>query len=66
VIILSAALLLGRWALVPVLWFLAAATLATTVQRIVHVAAKLPGGGARIPGAGTRPQDRPDDLEDER
>ncbi len=43
VIILTLALLLGRWALVPVLWFLAAATLATTVQRIVHVAAKLPG-----------------------
>ena len=43
VIILTLALLLGRWAVVPVLWFLAAATLATTVQRIVHVAAKLPG-----------------------
>ena len=43
VIILVLALLLGRWALVPVLWFLAVATLATTVQRIVHVAAKLPG-----------------------
>ena len=43
VIILTVALLLGRWAVVPVLWFLAAATLATTVQRIVHVAAKLPG-----------------------
>ena len=35
--------LLGRWLLVLVLWFLAIATLATTVQRIVHVAAKLPG-----------------------
>jgi phosphatidylglycerophosphate synthase len=43
VIILTLALLLGRWALVPVLWFLAVATLATTIQRIVHVAAKLPG-----------------------
>ncbi|MCK9995546.1 MAG: CDP-alcohol phosphatidyltransferase family protein [Candidatus Krumholzibacteria bacterium] len=43
VIILTLALLLGRWAVVPVLWFLAVATLATTVQRIVHVAAKLPG-----------------------
>ena len=43
VIILAVALLLGRWVLVPVLWFLAVATLATTVQRIVHVAAKLPG-----------------------
>ncbi len=43
VIILTVAMLLGRWAVVPVLLFLAAATLATTVQRIVHVAAKLPG-----------------------
>nr|MEE4268577.1 CDP-alcohol phosphatidyltransferase family protein [Candidatus Krumholzibacteria bacterium] len=43
VILLTAGLLLGRWALVPVLGFLAIATLATTVQRIVHVAAKLPG-----------------------
>ena len=43
VIILTVALLVGRWLLVPVLWFLAVATLATTVQRIVHVAAKLPG-----------------------
>ena len=47
VIILTLALLLGRWAVVPVLWFLAAATLATTVQRIVHVAAKLPGAEPR-------------------
>ncbi len=47
VIILTVALLLGRWAVVPVLWFLAAATLATTVQRIVHVAAKLPGAEPR-------------------
>jgi CDP-diacylglycerol--glycerol-3-phosphate 3-phosphatidyltransferase len=47
VIILTAALLLGRWAVVPVLWFLAVATLATTVQRIVHVAVKLPGAGSR-------------------
>jgi CDP-diacylglycerol--glycerol-3-phosphate 3-phosphatidyltransferase len=43
VIILVLALLLGKWALVPVLWLLAIATMATTVQRIVHVAAKLPG-----------------------
>jgi CDP-diacylglycerol--glycerol-3-phosphate 3-phosphatidyltransferase len=43
VIILTVALLVGQWILVPVLWFLAVATLATTVQRIVHVAAKLPG-----------------------
>jgi CDP-diacylglycerol--glycerol-3-phosphate 3-phosphatidyltransferase len=43
VILLTLGLLLGRWALVPILAFLAVATLATTVQRIVHVAAKLPG-----------------------
>jgi len=43
VILLTAGLLLGRWVLVLVLAFLAVATLATTVQRIVHVAAKLPG-----------------------
>ena len=43
VIILAVALMLGRWAVVPALWFLAVATLATTVQRIVHVAVKLPG-----------------------
>ena len=42
-IILVVALLLGRWALEFVLWFLAVATMATTVQRMVHVAAKLPG-----------------------
>lgn len=52
VIILVLALLLGKWALVPVLWLLAIATMATTVQRIVHVAAKLPGaepGGREEP-----------------
>ena len=43
VIILVLALLLGRGVLVWALWLLAIATLATTVQRIVHVAAKLPG-----------------------
>ena len=43
----------GRWAVVPVLWFLAAATLATTVQRMVHVAAKLPGPRPRDPLAGS-------------
>ena len=54
VIILTIALLLGRWAIVPVLWFLSVATLGTTVQRIIHVAAKLPGpraGGATTAGA---------------
>ncbi len=45
VILLTIGLLFGHWALVPVLAFLAVATLATTVQRIVHVAAKLPGPG---------------------
>jgi CDP-diacylglycerol--glycerol-3-phosphate 3-phosphatidyltransferase len=49
VVILAAGLLLGRWALVPFLGFLAVATLATTVQRIVHVAAKLPGPQAAPP-----------------
>ncbi len=45
VILLTVGILLGRWILVPILWFLAVATLATTVQRMVHVAAKLPGPG---------------------
>lgn len=37
--------LLGRHVLYGVLWVLAILTLVTTVQRIVHVAAKLPGPG---------------------
>ncbi|MCP4290340.1 MAG: CDP-alcohol phosphatidyltransferase family protein [bacterium] len=45
VILLTIGLLLGNWVLVPVLLFLAVATLGTTVQRMVHVAAKLPGPG---------------------
>lgn len=45
VILLTLGLLLGGWILIPVLAFLAVATLATSVQRIVHVAAKLPGPG---------------------
>ncbi len=45
VILLTVGLLLGSWAMIPVLAFLAVATLATSVQRIVHVAAKLPGPG---------------------
>ncbi len=45
VVLLTAGLLLGRWILVWILVFLAFATLATTVQRLVHVAAKLPGPG---------------------
>ncbi len=43
VILLTVGLLLGGWVLVGILAFLAIATLATTVQRMVHVAAKLPG-----------------------
>ncbi|MBU8871183.1 MAG: CDP-alcohol phosphatidyltransferase family protein [Gemmatimonadales bacterium] len=45
VILLTVGLLLGSWILIPVLAFLAVATLATSVQRMVHVAAKLPGPG---------------------
>lgn len=47
VVLLTVGLLVGRWALVPILGFLAFATLATTVQRLVHVAAKLPGPAPR-------------------
>jgi len=45
VILLTLALLLGSWAVVPVLLLMSVATLGTTVQRMVHVAAKLPGPG---------------------
>jgi len=55
VILLTIALLLGRWTIVPVLWFLSFATLGTTVQRIVHVAAKLPGPKA-VPREAPREQ----------
>ncbi|MBK8165452.1 MAG: CDP-alcohol phosphatidyltransferase family protein [bacterium] len=47
VVLLTVGLLVGRWALVPILGFLAVATLATTAQRLVHVAAKLPGPAPR-------------------
>jgi CDP-diacylglycerol--glycerol-3-phosphate 3-phosphatidyltransferase len=47
VVLLTIGLLVGRWALVPILGFLAVGTLATTVQRLVHVAAKLPGPAPR-------------------
>lgn len=60
VIILTIALLLGRWALVPVLWFLAIATLATTVQRIVHVASKLPGAEPRLLETSAEPESEPE------
>lgn len=43
VVLLVLGMIFGRVVLTVVLVFLAAATLATTVQRIVHVAAKLPG-----------------------
>ena len=62
VILLAVALLLGRWALVPVLWFLAAATLGTTVQRIVHVAAKLPGP---VRSSSAAPADAPNPEDDQ-
>lgn len=50
VVLLTVGLLVGRWALVPVLGILAVGTLATTVQRLAHVAAKLPGPAARGEG----------------
>jgi CDP-diacylglycerol--glycerol-3-phosphate 3-phosphatidyltransferase len=52
VVLLTVGLLVGRWALVPILGFLAVATLATTAQRLAHVAAKLPGPAPRN---GSRP-----------
>jgi len=45
VILLTIGLLFGEWILFLILTFLAVATLATSVQRMVHVAAKLPGPG---------------------
>jgi CDP-diacylglycerol--glycerol-3-phosphate 3-phosphatidyltransferase len=58
VVLLTVGLLLGRWALVPILVFLAVATLGTTVQRLVHVAAKLPGPEPAAPAgpAGDDPE----------
>ena len=55
VVLLAAGLLLGRWILIFILGFLAVATLATTVQRIVHVAAKLPGPGPAARNGGGDP-----------
>lgn len=57
VVLLTAGLLLGRWILVFILGFLAVATLATTVQRIVHVAAKLPGADPAARTGGGAPRD---------
>jgi CDP-diacylglycerol---glycerol-3-phosphate 3-phosphatidyltransferase len=45
IILLGAGALLGRHVLYGVLWVLAILTLVTTVQRILHVAGKLPGPG---------------------
>ncbi|MEZ4387410.1 MAG: CDP-alcohol phosphatidyltransferase family protein [Candidatus Krumholzibacteriia bacterium] len=47
VIILGIGALLGHMVLFGVLWILAAGTVVTTVQRILHVAGKLPGPGPR-------------------
>ncbi|MFO7653394.1 MAG: CDP-alcohol phosphatidyltransferase family protein [Candidatus Krumholzibacteriia bacterium] len=63
VVLLVVGMVLGRWVLMIVLTFLAIATLATTVQRIVHVARKLPGPGPRhAPSAHAR--DPEDDFGD--
>ena len=65
VILLTVGLLLGRHVLVPILGFLAVATLATTVQRIVHVAAKLPGPEPAPPVvAGAHPETADEDPEE--
>lgn len=42
VVLLTVGLLLHQWILIPVLCFLAVATLGTALQRIIHVASKLP------------------------
>jgi len=47
VIILGAGALLSHVVLFGVLWILAVGTMVTTIQRIVHVAGKLPGPGPR-------------------
>lgn len=69
VIILAVALLLGRWAVELALWILAILTLATTVQRIVHVAAKLPGAQPRLlptqSEAETPAEEAPSDEDDQ-
>ncbi len=72
VILLTVGVLLGRWILVFILGFLALATLATTVQRIVHVAAKLPGPEPRVvpeiapdPDPGPEAPEAPADAVDE-
>ena len=65
VILLTVALLLGRWAVVPVLWFLAIATLGTTVQRMIHVAAKLPGPQPARKPAEPAAQDNTEDNTEE-
>lgn len=52
VVLLVVGMLLGRGPLAVVLGLLAAATLGTTAQRLVHVARKLPGPEPRRPGGG--------------
>ena len=65
VILLAVGLLLGRWILVFILGFLTMATLATTVQRIVHVAAKLPGPEPRVTPDPDPSPEAPADTADE-
>lgn len=62
VIILGAGALLGHVVLFGVLWILAVGTMVTTIQRIIHVAGKLPGPGPRH-AAGSDPA--PEKLEPE-
>jgi CDP-diacylglycerol--glycerol-3-phosphate 3-phosphatidyltransferase len=62
VIILGAGALLGHVVLFGVLWILAVGTMVTTIQRILHVAGKLPGPGPRHAAA---PDPAPEKLEPE-
>ncbi len=55
VVLLVLGMLLGRHVLLAVLVLLAAATLGTTVQRLVHVARKLPGPEPRRGGPEAAP-----------
>ncbi len=61
IVLLVGGMLLGWRILIFVLAFLAAATLATTLQRLIHVAAKLPAAGAEDVAAGI-PDDAADDA----
>jgi CDP-diacylglycerol---glycerol-3-phosphate 3-phosphatidyltransferase len=68
VIILGAGALLGHVVLFGVLWILAVGTMVTTIQRIVHVAGKLPGPGPRhaVLGHAVGADLAPEKLEPER